>query len=277
MPEIPMVSVLMTAYNREKYISEAIESVLASTYKDFELVIVDDCSSDKTVEIAKQYEAKDNRVKVFVNEKNLGDYPNRNKAASYGRGTYLKYLDSDDVMRNDCLEKMVSQMELCPECAFGISSRSLNHSIIHTPENSYRVHFFERGILDISPSGSIIRNDVFKIENGFWETRCVSDFEFWLRLAKKYAVIEMEKDLIYWREHEGQEINLGRIEYLEHNINIVSEKLKGSCLTEAEQNEILKSYRKATSRQILKNFRPLHILEAIRLFRMNKLSLFDAI
>jgi len=277
MPETPMVSVLMTAYNREKYISEAIESVLASTYKDFELVIVDDCSSDKTVEIAKQYEAKDNRVKVFVNEKNLGDYPNRNKAASYGRGTYLKYLDSDDVMRNDCLEKMVSQMELCPECAFGISSRSLNHSIIHTPENSYRVHFFERGILDISPSGSIIRNDVFKIENGFWETRCVSDFEFWLRLAKKYAVIEMEKDLIYWREHEGQEINLGRIEYLEHNINIVSEKLKGSCLTEAEQNEILKSYRKATSRQILKNFRPLHILEAIRLFRMNKLSLFDAI
>jgi len=271
------ISVLMTAYNREKYIQEAIESVLASSYKDFELVIVDDCSSDKTVEIAKRYEAKDIRVKVFVNEKNLGDYPNRNKAASYGRGKYLKYLDSDDVMRKDCLEKMVSQMELYPECAFGISSRSLNHSIIHTPENSYRVHFFERGILDISPSGSIIRSDVFKKENGFWNLRCVSDFEFWLRIAKKHAVIEMEKDLIYWREHDGQEINLGRKEYLEHNINIVSEKLKGSCLSEAEQNDILKRYRKATSRQILKNFRPLHILEAIRLFRINKLSLFDAI
>jgi len=277
MSNYPTISVLMTAYNREKYIQEAIESVLASSYKDFELVIVDDCSSDKTVEIAKRYEAKDIRVKVFVNEKNLGDYPNRNKAASYGRGKYLKYLDSDDVMRKDCLEKMVSQMELYPECAFGISSRSLNHSIIHTPENSYRVHFFERGILDISPSGSIIRSDVFKKEKGFWNLRCVSDFEFWLRIAKKHAVIEMEKDLIYWREHDGQEINLGRKEYLEHNINIVSEKLKGSCLSEAEQNDILKRYRKATSRQILKNFRPLHILEAIRLFRINKLSLFDAI
>lgn len=66
MPETPMVSVLMTAYNREKYISEAIESVLESSYNDFELVIVDDCSSDKTVEIAKQFEAKDNRVRYSL-------------------------------------------------------------------------------------------------------------------------------------------------------------------------------------------------------------------
>jgi glycosyltransferase involved in cell wall biosynthesis len=277
MPETPMVSVLMTAYNREKYIAEAIESVLASSYNDFELLIVDDCSSDNTVEIAKQYEAKDNRVKVFVNEKNLGDYPNRNKAASYGRGKYLKYLDSDDVMRKDCLEKMVSQMELYPECAFGISSRSLNHSIIHTPENSYRVHFFERGILDISPSGSIIRNDIFKIENGFWETRCVSDFEFWLRLAQKHPVLELQKDLIYWREHEEQEINLGKIEYLEHNLNIISEKLKGSLLNELDQTAILIKYRKTTTRQIIKRVFSLGISRSFNLFKVNKISLFDAL
>ena len=94
----PLVSVLMTAYNREKYIEEAIGSVLASTYTYFELIIVDDCSKDKTVEIAKKYERMDERVKVYINETNLGDYPNRNKAASYASGEYLKYVDSDDLV-----------------------------------------------------------------------------------------------------------------------------------------------------------------------------------
>src|SRR5260370_37746092 len=95
--EKPLVSVLMTAYNREKYIAQAIESVLASTYTNFELIIVDDRSTDYSVEIARGYERKDKRVRVHVNEKNLGDYPNRNKAASYAVGKYIRYLDSDDV------------------------------------------------------------------------------------------------------------------------------------------------------------------------------------
>src|SRR5258705_9727856 len=92
----PFVSVLMTAYNREKYIGEAIKSVLASGYTNFELIIVDDCSGDNTVTIAKTFEQRDARIKVYVNEKNLGDYPNRNKAAGYENGEFIMYLDSDD-------------------------------------------------------------------------------------------------------------------------------------------------------------------------------------
>jgi glycosyltransferase involved in cell wall biosynthesis len=114
-----MVSVLMTAYNREKYIAEAIESVLASSFKDFELIIVDDCSKDHTVEIARRY-TSDPRVQVHVNEKNLGDYPNRNRAASFARGKYLKYLDSDDVIYPHGLEVMVSSMERFPEAVLGL-------------------------------------------------------------------------------------------------------------------------------------------------------------
>ncbi len=75
-----LISILMTAYNREHYITEAIESVLASTYQNWELIIVDDGSKDDTVSIAKSYAAEDARIKVHVNEKNLGDYPNRNRA-----------------------------------------------------------------------------------------------------------------------------------------------------------------------------------------------------
>src|SRR5258708_39815278 len=96
----PLVSILMTAYNREKYIAEAIESVLTSSYTNFELIIVDDCSTDNTLTIAKSYEKNDARIKVYLNEKNLKDYPNRNRAASHAKGKYIKYLDYDDKINN---------------------------------------------------------------------------------------------------------------------------------------------------------------------------------
>ena len=89
----PLVSVLLTAFNREKYIAEAIESVLSSTFNNYELIIVDDASTDKTVEIIKGYAAKDSRIRFYVNETNLGDYPNRNKIATYATGKYIKYID----------------------------------------------------------------------------------------------------------------------------------------------------------------------------------------
>ena len=103
---VPAVSVLMTAYNREQYIAAAIESVLAQTFADFELIVVDDGSADDTVAAARSYEA-DPRVRVVVNERNLGDYPNRNRAAGLARGRFLKYHDSDDVMYPHCLATML--------------------------------------------------------------------------------------------------------------------------------------------------------------------------
>ncbi len=272
---IPDVSVLMTAYNRELYISEAIESVLTSTFINFELIIVDDCSQDRTIEIARKYEALDSRVKVYANEMNLGDYPNRNKAASYAIGKYLKYLDSDDIMNSNCLERMVFEMENYPACAFGISSRSLLELQIHYPESAYRTHFFKRGILDISPSGCIIRKDVFDQENGFLELRCVSDFEFWLRLALKYPLLELEKDLIFWREHNQQEIHLGKKAYLEYTLSILSENVQLSQLTETEKFSIIQKYKKNTMRYLLKNILKLGFCDFIKLKQINKLNFSD--
>ena len=69
--KMPLVSVLMTAYNREKYISAAIESVLESTYTNFELIIVDDGSTDRTIEIAKTFAVNDARIKVYINKPNV--------------------------------------------------------------------------------------------------------------------------------------------------------------------------------------------------------------
>ena len=119
----PIVSVLMTAYNRAPYIGSSIESVLAQTYGDFELIIVDDCSTDGTLDIARQYERLDARTRVVVNERNLGDYGNRNHAASFVRTPLFKYHDSDDLMYPHCLQVMVSMMEAEPRAGFGFVGR----------------------------------------------------------------------------------------------------------------------------------------------------------
>src|SRR5262245_27356318 len=99
----PRVSVLMTAYNRAAYIGAAIESVLAQTWSDFELIVSDDHSADSTVDIVREYAGRDRRIRLSINDRNLGDYPNRNAAASLSRGEFLKYHDSDDLMYRHCL------------------------------------------------------------------------------------------------------------------------------------------------------------------------------
>jgi glycosyltransferase involved in cell wall biosynthesis len=252
---VPLVSVLMTAYNREKYIAEAIESVLASTYSNLELIIVDDCSKDNTLQIATNYQAKDDRIKVYKNEKNLGDYPNRNKAASYAKGKYLKYVDSDDMIYPHSLSVMVEAMEQYPEAGFGVSSRNQSTTICFTPKQAYHVHFFERGLLDYGPTGVIIQTERFRLNNGFKPIRNVSDIDMWLRMAAKYAVVEMPTGLIYWRQHEAQEINIAPELYAEYNLAILEENiLNNDCpLNEQERNTIILKSRKATARGILKN------------------------
>src|SRR5947209_14682770 len=160
----PYVSILTTAYNREAFIGDAIESALASKFEDFELIVVDDCSSDRTVEIAKRY-TTDPRVRIFVNEKTLTDYANRNHAAQLARGHYLKYLDSDDVIYPHGLEVMVASMDKFPNAALGICrppSPERPYPIQISPEQAYREHFLERGLFAAAPSSSIIRADAFR-------------------------------------------------------------------------------------------------------------------
>jgi glycosyltransferase involved in cell wall biosynthesis len=116
----PLVSILMTAYNRELFIREAIESVLKNTYQNFELIIVDDGSKDQTVNIANDYAQKDCRIKVFVNENNIGDYPNRNRAASYAKGKYIMFCDSDDSLIQNGVERCIESMFKFPTAKFGM-------------------------------------------------------------------------------------------------------------------------------------------------------------
>src|SRR5258708_34709462 len=118
----PAVSVLLTAYNRAPYIASSIESLLSQTFGDFEPLITDNCSTDGTFDIAKKYEGLDSRIRVVQNERNLGQFGNRNRAAELARGSLLKYHDSDDLMYPHCLAVMVPILLSEPRAGFGLSA-----------------------------------------------------------------------------------------------------------------------------------------------------------
>lgn len=214
---MPAVSVLMTAYNREAFIVEAIESVLASDFTDFELIIVDDASTDNTVAIANKYVAIDSRVIVFVNQQNLGQFANRNLAASYARGKYLKYLDSDDKINRDGLNVMISSMEKFPEAGLGfchtIGVSTFSYPYLIDCTDAYKKHFFSGGLLFTGPSGVIIRKDAFIAAGCFEEFGMPSDNHLSLKIAGKFPVVAILPDIFYWREHEGQVFNMNKKNY----------------------------------------------------------------
>lgn len=219
----PLVSVIITAHNRQNYIADSIESVLTSSFHDFELIIVDDHSVDNTFSIVEQYK-KDSRVKLFKNQRNLGQFPNRNYAASLATGKYIKYLDSDDMLYKYGLKTMVDAIESLTEAGAVISHDRLHEAkpypILMTPVEAYKAFFLKGGFPNSGPSAAIINREAFNVVGGFPEPFYVgTDTIFWLKLSAKYPIVKVQPALNWYRKHEGQEINKGiqSNEYLEKN------------------------------------------------------------
>ncbi len=216
-PEKPMVSVLMTTYNREKYLAQAVESVLASTYQNYELIIVDDQSKDRSLSIAKEFAEKDARIRVILNEKNLGDYPNRNKAASLARGKYLKYVDADDLIYPTGLQVLVDSMERFPEAGYGLGSLPQDKfhifPFVLSPVEAYKRHYFKEQLFHKAPLSAIMRKDIFEAVGGFTGRRYLGDFEMWHVLSARYPVLLMPQGIVWYREHEEQEMQDNRTDF----------------------------------------------------------------
>ena len=199
----------MTSYNREKYIEEAIESVLNQTFTDFEFIIVDDASTDETLYIARKYEAIDKRIKVYANDQNLGDYPNRKMAASYAKGKYIKYIDSDDILYPHGLDVMVRGMRQFPDAALGMvwGDPILEPSpVSYSPHDAYYSYFFQNKWMQVGPSGSIYRRNAFEEVGGFDLLPYVGDFDLNLKLGALYPVVRLQNDLFFYRLHPGQQL-----------------------------------------------------------------------
>jgi len=210
MTSAPLVSVLLTAYNCEEYVAASIESVLGQSCGDFELIVTDDRSSDATLSIAREYERKDPRVRVHANERNLGDYGNRNYAASLARGEFLKFHDSDDIMYPHCLEVMVRYLSATPSAAFALSAHrawgGAPCPIISTPHLSYQREFLGFGMFNQGPANALFRTETFNRLGGFADLGPHSDLAFWLRVCRSVNVLLIPADLYWYRVHEGQHL-----------------------------------------------------------------------
>jgi glycosyltransferase involved in cell wall biosynthesis len=265
----PTVSVLMTVYNREHYISEAIESVLDSSFKDFELIIVDDCSADGSVAIARKYEKTDLRVRVFINNENIGDYPNRNQAASYARGKYLKYVDADDLIYPWGLEILVNSMEKYPDAGWGLCSLNQNEHRIYpfklNPDEIINFHFQENSLFHKAGLSSIIRKDIFDRAGRFSGKRHLGDFELWLRLSQISPIVLMPHGIVWYRTHEEQESQSNRtdeyiplkyeismLKFIKNNPVKMDLGLKEKIIND-QRKKILKKYLKFTLKLNWKN------------------------
>jgi glycosyltransferase involved in cell wall biosynthesis len=242
--EQPLVSVLMTVFNRQAFIKEAIESVLSSTCTSFELIIVDDGSTDDSVLIARKYAAQDNRVKVYINERNLGDYPNRNRAASLATGDYILFVDSDDTIHSDGIEKCITAMEAYPHCSYGICVLQKTGQPVHVMNSKEAVynHFFVEPFLMVGPGGTIQKRIFFDQINRYPEKYGpANDMYYHLKAACYTDIVILPFEFMYYRRHEGQEIN-NKFAYMYHNYNYLSDAVEELPLplTDAEKKWIQK-------------------------------------
>ena len=255
-----MISVLMTVFNRQQYLAQAIESVLASSYRDFELIVTDDCSSDGSLDLARSLAKRDSRIRVYRNDKNLGDYGNRMYAASLARGRFLKYVDSDDAIYPHGLEVMLQNLQQYPTAALALSYSlpevEVPYPFLLQPEEAYRREFLQRGCMSCGPGGAIIRTDVFRELGGFdpsWGV--LADLEFWFRAAARYPIVLQQPALVWWRTHGGQEFRIGNAEqtYLLRGFELSERALTNiSCpLNVSERNAALRRLRAMHARRLL--------------------------
>ncbi|MBP3324238.1 MAG: glycosyltransferase [Clostridia bacterium] len=107
----PLVSVIMPAYNAERFIEEAIASVQAQSYENWELFVIDDGSKDRTKEIVKNLAENDKRIRFLINEKNMGVAKTRNRGIDLSSGKYVAFIDSDDVWHKDKLKKQLEKLK----------------------------------------------------------------------------------------------------------------------------------------------------------------------
>jgi glycosyltransferase involved in cell wall biosynthesis len=276
----PLVSVLITVYNREKYLTAAIESALEQTFTGFELLIVDDASTDASFKIARRYET-DSRVKSFRNESNVGQFPNRARAIELSRGPLLKFVDSDDLLYPHSLAIMVEAMEAHPDAALALSHSSPQDEQPYpwklSSAQAWRKQFLDRGCLSCGPSSAILRREAFIKVGGFGPWGVLNDIDLWCRMAARWPVVLLPPGLAWWRRHEQQEFTKDNaaMTYLERGFALTLATLSSpECpLDESERQVALRRARQHHARRLLSlGTRGRRPLQAWRLFRRSEIG-----
>ena len=211
---MPTVSVIIPSYNHEGFVEECIQSVLNQTFQDFEIVITDDGSTDRTAEIIESF--NDPRIRFFKHPKNKGACVAANNCILNSRGRYIAMLSSDDAWYPDKLEIQVKHLDAHPHvvAVFGkvdwidesgnlITTNSFPFLDVFNVQNRTRFewlrHFFSKGNCLCHPS-SLVRRECYT-EIGLLNPALanIPDFDFWIRMCLKYDIAILDKKIIRFR------------------------------------------------------------------------------
>ncbi|MEP6514091.1 MAG: glycosyltransferase family 2 protein [Parafilimonas sp.] len=212
MSNTPKISVLIPTYNYAQYLDEAIQSVIDQTYSDFELIIVDNNSTDNTDEVVRKY-LYDGRISYYKNETNIGMVANFNKCLEYSKGEYIKYLLADDKFHPELLEKFVTIMEQYHNVSLVTSYRKFFDA--KSGENVTPFIFLQEGKKVIydnlkrgnwigEPTAPMFRRLNLKVGNFNSNYIWLTDIEMWLRQLTVGDCYIIPEYLSYIRKHHIQ-------------------------------------------------------------------------
>jgi CMP-N-acetylneuraminic acid synthetase len=202
--ENPLVTVYVLNYNYSKYIYEAISSVLNQTYENIEIILIDDGSTDNSVDIINEFINKYPRIKV-IQQKNKGLVKSINTAIRIAKGEYVIRLDADDYFAPEAIEKLVKKITYHKNCALVFSDFYLINEDGTFKQRYERLDFDkEVKILDSPAHGActLFRLKVLKEFGGYSEEYDMQDgYYIWLKIIKKYKVTNLNEPLFYYRQH----------------------------------------------------------------------------
>ena len=201
----PLVSIVLPTYNGEKYLKKAIESIIKQTYKNWELIIINDCSTDSTVDIIKEYLKKDNRISLYSNEKNLKIPKSLNKGFGYAKGKFYTWASDDNIYKPNAFEVLVNYLITHPEVDL-VSSRAdlidADGKIfkIFDKNNKRNLIRFTRGC---NIGGCFMYRSEIAKKIGKYDEKlyCAEDYDFWCRIFINGNIAYIPDNLYQYRYH----------------------------------------------------------------------------
>lgn len=200
-----LISIVLPVYNGAKYLRDSIDSVLAQTYTNWELLIVDDCSTDETPAIAQGYAQRDSRIRYYRNEQNLRLPRNLNKGFSLTRGDYLTWTSDDNRYRPEALEKMHDAL-----VRSGAQFVYCSMDIIDEDDNLIETYIAKKEsikrLVGFNTVGAcfLYTRKVYETVGDYdHELILVEDYDYWQRIAMRFETVALEQILYDYRRHSG--------------------------------------------------------------------------
>lgn len=198
----PLFTIATITYNSSKWVRQTIESILASPYTDLEFIISDDCSKDETWNIIDEY--NDPRLIKWRNEKNIGEYPNRNKVLNQAKGQYILYVDGDDILYGEALERLAKHIQFFPNAGsfWGVGNIDI---IVYpyqlSPLEAARLLFLSPyfNIATIGLTETLFKVSALKEIGGFHNNFAIGDTYIKKKIACFHPVVLTSPGFGFWR------------------------------------------------------------------------------